>query len=26
MAMVVEDVIRVLEEVKPKYPANNPKK
>jgi D-3-phosphoglycerate dehydrogenase len=26
MAMVVEDVIRVLEGVKPKYPANNPKK
>jgi len=26
MAMVVEDVIRVLEGKKPKYPANNPKK
>ena len=26
MAMVVEDVIRVLEGEKPKYPANNPKK
>jgi D-3-phosphoglycerate dehydrogenase len=26
MAMVAEDIIRILEDKKPKYPANNPKK
>jgi len=26
MAMIVEDIIRILEGKKPKYPANNPKK
>jgi len=26
MAMVAEDIIRILEGKEPKYPANNPKK